>query len=175
MKKILALLLAMMMVFALAACGGNEENPSGSGTTDPGTSQQDQPGNNDGNAGDFAALAEKYSLPGLTAPEGSTVDEWGGGIRFQKDGGFTEEEINTFAQAVWDVCNDISTEGIYNTKTVDTSTGKQGKGDEYASLSETMHSDECYWYYTYNDAIRMVRIYFGAADRYITLNVSRVR
>lgn len=40
MKKLFALLLTMMMVFALAACGGNEETPSGSGTTDPGTSQQ---------------------------------------------------------------------------------------------------------------------------------------
>lgn len=43
MKKILALLLAIMMVFALAACGGNEENPSG------GTSQQEQPSNTSGN------------------------------------------------------------------------------------------------------------------------------
>ena len=38
MKKILALLLAMMMVFALAACGGNEENPSGSGSNTQGSS-----------------------------------------------------------------------------------------------------------------------------------------
>ena len=42
MKKILALLLAMMMVFALAACGGNEENPSGSGSNTQGSSEQDK-------------------------------------------------------------------------------------------------------------------------------------
>lgn len=37
MKKILAFLLAMTMVFALAACGGNEENPSGGGSNTPGS------------------------------------------------------------------------------------------------------------------------------------------
>ena len=42
MKKILALLLAMMMVFALAACGGNEETPSGSGSNTQGSSEQDK-------------------------------------------------------------------------------------------------------------------------------------
>ena len=42
MKKILALLLVMMMVFALAACGGNEETPSGSGSNTQGSSEQDK-------------------------------------------------------------------------------------------------------------------------------------
>ena len=40
MKKLLALLLALMMVFALAACGNNE-TPSGSEGGTPGTSQSD--------------------------------------------------------------------------------------------------------------------------------------
>ena len=40
MKKIFALLLALMMVFALAACGNNE-TPSGSEGGTPGTSQSD--------------------------------------------------------------------------------------------------------------------------------------
>lgn len=42
MKKILALLLAMMMVLSFAACGGNEETPSGSGSNTPGSSEQDK-------------------------------------------------------------------------------------------------------------------------------------
>ena len=46
MKKILALALALMMVFALAACGRNEENPSGSNDDTPSNSkQQEQPDN----------------------------------------------------------------------------------------------------------------------------------
>ena len=40
MKKLLAILLAAMMVFALAACGNNE-TPSGSEGGTPGTSQSD--------------------------------------------------------------------------------------------------------------------------------------
>lgn len=40
MKKLFALLLALMMVFALAACGNNE-TPSGSEGGTPGTSQSD--------------------------------------------------------------------------------------------------------------------------------------
>ena len=44
MKKILALLLVMMLVFSLAACG-NEETPSGS--DNPGTSNQEQTDNTD--------------------------------------------------------------------------------------------------------------------------------
>lgn len=42
MKKLLTLALAFVMVFALAACGDNTDPaPSGNGTTDPGTSQQE--------------------------------------------------------------------------------------------------------------------------------------
>ena len=43
MKKFLALALALMMVFALAACGGKTD-PAPSGNDDPGTSQQTEPG-----------------------------------------------------------------------------------------------------------------------------------
>ena len=40
MKKLFALLLAMMLVFSLAACTNNDDNPSGS-ENNPGTSQSD--------------------------------------------------------------------------------------------------------------------------------------
>ena len=43
MKKLLAILLAAMMVFTLAACGNNDDNPSGS-ENNPGTSQSDNQG-----------------------------------------------------------------------------------------------------------------------------------
>ena len=51
MKKILAILLAAMMVFALAACDtGDDPNPSGS--TNPGTSQNDTPGGTENQGGE---------------------------------------------------------------------------------------------------------------------------
>ena len=50
MKKLLALLLALMMVLSLAACGGGDDTPSGN-EDNPGVSQSDnQGGNNDPNA-----------------------------------------------------------------------------------------------------------------------------
>ena len=54
MKKLFALLLAMMMVFALAACGDNE-TPSGSEGDKPGTSQggeSNNGGENNNNGGE---------------------------------------------------------------------------------------------------------------------------
>ena len=45
MKKLFALLLAVMLIFSLAACGNNDDNPSGS-ENNPGTSQSGE--NNDG-------------------------------------------------------------------------------------------------------------------------------
>ena len=44
MKKLLALLLALMMIFALAACGENTDNPSGN-ENNPGISQTDESNN----------------------------------------------------------------------------------------------------------------------------------
>ena len=51
MKKLLAILLAAMMVFALAACDtGEDPNPSGS--NNPGTSQNDTPGGTENQGGE---------------------------------------------------------------------------------------------------------------------------
>ena len=51
MKKILALMLAAMMVFALAACTNNDDNPSGS-ENNPGTSQSDNQGGTENQGGE---------------------------------------------------------------------------------------------------------------------------
>ena len=50
MKKLLAILLAAMMVFALAACTNNDDNPSGS-ENNPGTSQSDNQGGTENQGG----------------------------------------------------------------------------------------------------------------------------
>ena len=58
MKKLLAILLAAMMVFALAACDiGDDPNPSGS--NNPGTSQNDTPGGTENQGGEEKAEAAK--------------------------------------------------------------------------------------------------------------------
>ena len=44
MKKSLPILLALAMMLSLAACGGNEETPSGNEDKAPSSSQQEQPG-----------------------------------------------------------------------------------------------------------------------------------
>ena len=71
MKKLLALLLALAMVFALAACNNNDE-PSGNETQDPGTTESEQGGEPSGeavtitiapfNIGNFTDIAAWESL-----------------------------------------------------------------------------------------------------------------
>ena len=51
MKKLLAILLAAMMVFALAACDTGD-NPNPSGSSNPGTSQNDTPGGTENQGGE---------------------------------------------------------------------------------------------------------------------------
>ena len=51
MKRILALLLAAMMLLSLAACGNNDDNPSGS-ENNPGTSQSDNQGGTENQGGE---------------------------------------------------------------------------------------------------------------------------
>lgn len=51
MKKLLALLLALMMVFALAACGENTDTPSGN-ENNPGTSQSGDQGGSENQGGE---------------------------------------------------------------------------------------------------------------------------
>ena len=68
MKRLFALLLALTMVFALAACGDNEKkpSPSGGGTTDPGTSQQDsQTDKMSWPSADFITSGMKYTGGGM--------------------------------------------------------------------------------------------------------------
>ena len=49
MKKILAFLLILIMVFSLAACGNKDDNPSGDGENNPDNSHNGEDNNNGGN------------------------------------------------------------------------------------------------------------------------------
>ncbi len=70
MKKLFALLLALMMVFALAACGENTDNPGGN-TDNPGTSQGGE--NNNGN---LTTLPE-INFQAIMMGNGATDVIWG--------------------------------------------------------------------------------------------------
>ncbi|MBQ9148080.1 MAG: extracellular solute-binding protein [Oscillospiraceae bacterium] len=63
MKKLIAMLLALVMVFALVACGGGE-------TTDP------TGGNNGGNAGNNGGEAGKITLKVVAAQYGPNTADW---------------------------------------------------------------------------------------------------
>ena len=162
MKKIFAFLLAMLMALSLAACGGNEENPSGSNDNTPGSSQQpEQPSSNDDgdNNGesateplsiDPALLAEKaelYRLPGLTLPENSTAefDDAMGKFMIVRNEDFTEDELHAYAQVLWKLCSALSPDGIYKGEVVG---GELRKHEEYSALEETWMVDRYLWYYT---------------------------
>ena len=89
MKKLLAILLAAIMLLSLAACGNNDDNPSGS-ENNPGTSQSDNQGgensdggeeNNGGSTGQLPEGLKAYVgqypfLENLVFPDGANVTEF---------------------------------------------------------------------------------------------------
>ena len=89
MKRILALLLAAMMLLSFAACGNNDDNPSGS-ENNPGTSQSDNQGgtenqggeeNNGGSTGKLpeglkAYIGQYPFLENLVFPDDANVTEF---------------------------------------------------------------------------------------------------
>ena len=81
MKKLLTLALALMMVLSLAACGGKTD-PAPSGTTDPGTSQQEPSSTPDS------------SKPDDSKPSGGTVEsEWDNAEYADYTNGVPEPEL----------------------------------------------------------------------------------
>ena len=171
MKKFSILLLAMMMVFALAACGGNEETPSGSGGSTPGSSEQDNMDNNqqsDNNENstepslsiDPTLLAEKaaqYRLPGLTLPENSTAefDDSMAQISIIRNEDFTETDLHAYAQTVWELCSEISPDGIYKGEVVG---GELRTSEVYTSLESAWTVDKYVWHYTCSNECIMISI-----------------
>lgn len=182
MKKILATALALALALSLAACGGTDDPKPPGGSDAPGTSRQEPAGTPDpgvsqpeqSSTGDaitkWAKQYEKYyGLAGLQAPEGYSEFKYG---TFTADGGFSEEQIDAFAQQVWDACASVSADGIYQSKLADPATGAQEKGEEFTALSETKNSDSFIWNYSYDGGMFMVNIYFGSGDE-IILEIAR--
>ena len=75
MKKILMLLLSVVLVFSLAACG-NEETPDPSGSEDPGVSQSGE--NNEDQGGENSTVnPEDIDFAAIMAGNGATDVVWG--------------------------------------------------------------------------------------------------
>ena len=126
MKKILAILLAAMMVFALAACGNNE-TPSGSEGDKPGTSQNDTPGgtenqggeNNNGGEGNNGDSLSKVlndvglTLESITPAEGifdHTFDDEANKIYFYMEAG-TKKDAASYMNKVIEACKVVADGG----------------------------------------------------------------
>ena len=150
MKKILAILLAAMMVFALAACTNNDDNPSGS-ENNPGTSQSD-------NQGGEENWMDAYKMSNLVIPEGATVSDPiaydATNRNIERDTAFTEAEVAAFAQSVLENCN-----APYKTQ-------YDADKDEYtrvelANAEDAKGLDEYGWKYEEDGKTYSIRIYFG--------------
>ena len=165
MKKILAILLAAMMVFALAACGDN--NTTDPDKDSPGTSQSGENNNGGENNGktqkadgaqmasdaklnteDTPAVGESY-LTGIGKPVGYTVKgtEASGlmtGVKFTPDSGsIAAGDLTVYAAAIWNLCIDQVDGGILGDRDVGDS-----DGEIFSTLEDAKKSDEKYtWHY----------------------------
>ena len=209
MKKLLALLLTLALLFSLAACGGGDDDktPSSEDKTPSSTQQQEQedktpeadpvedepeettaPDNTSEPEDDVIEdWTDCFSLPGLTTPEGFVVTNQNtrntstsdnvrlGTAHFEKEGGFTEDEITAFAQMIWDACMEVSPDGIYQVAYVD---GKPTAGTPYADLSETHDTSYGYygWDYTQDGVYITIQVDYGSrGDGVLRLGCSEYR
>ena len=163
MKKLFALLIALMMIFSLAACGENTDNPSGSEGNNPGTSQTAGQGGNDG--GDSYAIAdvsadnwekvieENFGIK-ITLPDGWTIQSvaspngYSNVKIFFVPGG--SETYDSFGETLFAACKTASTQ----------------KDMEKASFADTaMATGTCSWKY-YPD----IKLDDGQTVTYIQIN-----
>ena len=149
MKRILAILLAAMMLFSLAACGNNE---TPSGDEGGGTSQSDNQSGEDWMA--------KYNMSNLVVPEGATVTDTKSytskKYEIKRDTAFTEDEVVAFVESVLDNCD-----GAYK-NVYDSAADTYVKTDvKVASDAGTFNADDessYSWVYTDDGAEYDIRI-----------------
>ncbi len=149
MKRILAIFLTVMMLFSLAACGNNGDEPAGS--DNPGVSQN-------GDKGGEENWMDAYKMSNLVIPEGATVSD---AVLYSKtnrditrDTAFTDDEIAAFAQSVFENCGNPYKSGWDSEK-------NEAIKIELASVEDAKGLDEYLWKYEENGVNYGVRIYFG--------------
>ena len=178
MKKILALVLAAMMIFSLAACGDN--NTTDPNKDNPGVSQSGE--NNDNKSGasnkasggnliadddnpNYDPAEELSGITNIGCPEGFTFLKRPSGssdlecIVYKADSGtVTEDDVANYAAAIWNLCIDVAEDGaMFKYKSVK----KEKTG--YSDLSDAKQDDGRYiWYYEVNGGIIKIRIGTGS-------------
>ena len=197
MKKILAILLAAMMVFALAACGNNEK-PDPSNSDKPGTSQTDNQGGENNNGGEnsgngaqttedtFETRMTEVGLPGLAMPEGCAYEQAKSsvfkGAKLTKETGWTSDDLKAFIRSAWTRCSELTNAGIFD--------GTFGGGkftvektydsilDKYPEFDTTeLDGCEITWNYTYDGNVYQLKISHASKSENVaiyTYNTSTV-
>ncbi len=169
MKKLFALLIALMMLLSLAACGNNE-TPSGSEGDKPGVSQNGGASNKatggemveDADNSKYDEVERLSGIASIGCPVGYTVyssPEAGENVRqvvFKADSGeVTQADIDKYAAAMWNLCIDTADDGamfkyamISEEKT------------PYSEISEArLDSGNYAWYYENDGQIIMIKVF----------------
>ncbi len=160
MKKILAILLAAMMLLSLAACGDNnkpdadkdnpgasqnggennngEENNNGGESNDNGGESSDNGGESQPTDEDtFESRMVEIALPGLAMPEGCTYEKASQavfkGAKLTKEAPWTTDEAKAFIRSVWTLCSELTAHGIFDGSLTD---GKVTINKEYGAITE---------------------------------------
>ena len=194
MKKILAILLAAMMLLSLAACGDN--NTTDPDKDNPGTSQSGNQGgtenqggeNNNGgeNSGNGAQTTEdtfetrmtEVGLPGLAMPEGCAYEQAKSsvfkGAKLTKETGWTSDDLKAFIRSAWTRCSELTNAGIFD--------GTFGGGkftvektydsilDKYPEFDTTeLDGCEITWNYTYDGNVYQLKISHASGSNNVAI------
>lgn len=148
MKKALAILLVVWMIFSLVACGTNDNLRENEGSG--GTSQNGE--ENWMDAYNMSDLKVPDSAEVIDGPSYSFTDK-----QIKRDTDFTEEEIAQFAQSVLDSCN-----APYTTK-YDADTDEYVRVD-LVGAEDAKGLDEYGWKFEEEGKIYSIRINFSVGN-----------